>query len=95
MGVLFYWVNIIGNHAVFGLKTLMLCNVVLCCIFGGIFYIKYLKGNRLSQILAVGISKSDRVSTVVFIIGDIISLCGVFIFMWAVNNGFILEEVRL
>ncbi len=95
MGVLFYWVNIIGNHAVFGLKTLMLCNVILCCILGGMFYIKCLKGNRLNQILAVGISTSDRVSTVVFIIGSIISLCGVFIFMWAVNNGFILEEVRL
>lgn len=90
VGVSFYWVNIIGNRMAIGLKTLMSCNIVICCSFGIIVYLKYLKNNRLSQTLSIGISKSDKINAIVFIIGSIISLCGVFMFMWAVNNGFII-----
>ena len=61
---------------------------------GGMFYLKYVKDNRLNQTLSIGISKSNKISTVVFIIGSIVSLCGVFMFMWAVNNEFILEGGR-
>ncbi len=67
----------------------MLYNILICCLIGGMFYLKHLKDNRLNQILSIEISKSDKISAVVFIIGSIVSLCGVF--MWAVNNGFILE----
>lgn len=73
-----------------GLKALMFYNIVVCCLFGGMFYLKHLKDNRLNQILSIGISKFDKTSAIIFIIGSIISLCGVFIFMWAVNNGFII-----
>lgn len=90
VGVSFYWVNIIGNRMAIGLKALMFYNIVVCCLFGGMFYLKHLKDNRLNQILSIGISKFDKTSAIIFIIGSIISLCGVFIFMWAVNNGFIL-----
>lgn len=90
VGVSFYWVNIIGNRMAIGLKTLMFCNIVICCLFGRIFYLKYLKNNRLNQTLSIRISKSDKIGAVIFIIGSIISLCGVFMFMWAVNNGLIL-----
>lgn len=76
------------------LKTLIFCNIVICCLFGRIVYLKYLKNNRLSQTLSIGISKYDKIGAVIFIIGSIISLCGVFMFMWAVNNGFILEGGR-
>ncbi len=91
IGVSFYLENIIGKHLVLDLKKLTLCNILICCLIGGIFYLKYLKDNRLNQTLSIEISKSDKVSAVVFIIGSIVSLCGVFMFMWAVNNGFILE----
>lgn len=91
IGVSFYWENIIGKHLVLDLKKLMLSNIFICCLMGGLFYLKYLKGNRLNQTLSIEISKSDKIGTVVFIIVSIVSLCGVFMFMWAVNNGFILE----
>lgn len=94
VGVSFYWVNIIGNRMAIGLKTLMFCNIIICCLFGRIVYLKYLKNNRLNQTLSIRISKSDKIGTVIFIIGSIISLCGVFMFMWAVNNGFILEGCK-
>ena len=91
IGVSFYWENIIGKHLVLDLKILMLCNIPICCLIGGMFYLKYLKDNRLNQTLSIEISKSDKINAVVFIIGSIVSLCVVFMFMWAVNNGFILE----
>ena len=72
----------------------MLYNILICCLIGGMFYLKHLKDNRLNQILSIEISKSDKISAVVFIIGSIVSLCGVFMFMWAVNNGYILEVVK-
>ena len=91
IGVSFYWGNIIGKHLVLDLKILMLCNIPICCLIGGMFYLKYVKDNRLNQTLSIEISKSDKINAVVFIIGSIVSLCLVFMFMWAVNNGFILE----
>ena len=91
VGVSFYWVNIIGNHMAIELKTMMFCNIVICCLFGRMFYLKYLKDNRLNQTLSIRISKSDTISAVLFFIGSIIGLFGVFIIMCAVNNGFILE----
>ena len=91
IGVSFCWGNIIGNHLILDLRKLMLCNILICCLIGGMFYLKHLKDNRLNQTLSIGISKSDIISAVVFIIGSIVSLCGVFMFMWAVNNGFILK----
>ena len=94
IGVSFYLENIIGKHLVFDLKKLMLCNIFICCLMGGMFYLKYVKDNRLNQTLSIGISKSNKISTVVFIIGSIVSLCLVFMFMWAVNNEFILEGGR-
>lgn len=90
IGVSFIWEKVIGNQPVIGLKSLMLCNLVICCLLGGLFYLKYLQGNRLNHTLSIEISKSDNVKTILFIIGSIICLCGIFIFMWAVNNGFIL-----
>lgn len=90
VGVSFYWVNITGNRMAIGLKTLMFCNIIMCCLFGRIVYLKYLKNNRLNQTLSIRIPKSDKIGAVIFIIGSIISLCGVFIFIWAVNNGFII-----
>ena len=91
VGVSFYWVNIIGNHMAIELKTMMFCNIVICCLFGRMFYLKYLKDNRLNQTQSIRISKSDTISAVLFFIGSIIGLFGVFIIMCAVNNGFILE----
>lgn len=91
IGISFYWGNIIGKHLILDLKKLMLYNILICCLIGGMFYLKHLKDNRLNQILSIEISKSDKISAVVFIIGSIVSLCGVFMFMWAVNNGVILE----
>lgn len=91
IGVSFIWEKVIGNQPVIGLKYLMLCNLVICCLLGGLFYLKYLQGNRLNHTLSIEVSKSDNVKTILFIIGSIICLCGVFIFMWAVNNGFIME----
>ncbi len=91
IGISFYWGNIIGKHLILDLKKLMLYNILICCLIGGIFYLKYLKDTRLNQTLSIEISKSDKISAVVFIIGSIVSLCGVFMFMWAVNNGVILE----
>lgn len=90
VGISFYWVNIIGNRMTIELKALMFCNIIICCLSGRIVYLKYLKDNRLNQTLSIRISKSDKIGAVIFIIGSIISIGGVFMFMWAVNNGFIL-----
>lgn len=91
IGVSFIWEKVIGNQPVIGLKALMLCNIIVCCLVGTMSYLKYLQGNRLNHTLSIEVSKSDNVKTILFIIGSIICLCGVFIFMWAVNNGFIME----
>lgn len=91
IGVSFYWKNAIGNQAAIGLKSLMLCNIAICCLVGVMFYLKYIRNNRLNQTLSVVISKFDNAKAVLFIIGSIISLFGVFFFMWAVNNGFIIK----
>lgn len=91
IGVSFYWENVIGNQAAIGLKALSFCNIIICCLVGTMFYLKYLKGNRLNQTLSIEVVKSDNVKAILFIIGSIISLFGIFIFMWAVNNGFIME----
>lgn len=91
IGVSFYLENVIGHQAVFGLKTLSFCNIFLCFLVGTMFYLKYLQGNRINQILSLKISKSDNVKAILFIIGSIICLFCIFIFMWAVNNGFLME----
>ena len=91
IGVSFYWENVIDSQTVIGLKALILCNIIVCCLVGTMFYLKYLQGNRLNHTLSIEVSKSENVKTILFIIGSIICLCGVFIFMWAVNNGFIIE----
>lgn len=91
IGVSFYWKNVIGNQAAIGLKAQIFCNIIICCLMGAIFYLKYIRSNRLNQTLSVIISKFDNAKAVLFITGSIISLFGVFIFMWAVNNGFIME----
>ena len=91
IGVSFIWEKVIGNQPMIGLKSLMLCNLVICCLLGGLFYLKYLQGNRINHTLSIEVSKSENVKTILFIIGSIICLCGVFIFMWAVNNGFIMK----
>ena len=92
IGVSFYWENVIGNQTVIGLKSMMLCNLVICCLVGTILYLKNLQGNRLNQTLSIEISKSDNVTASLFIIGSIICLFCIFIYMWAVNNGFCTYE---
>lgn len=89
--VLFSFENIIGLSVLFGLKGLTLFNIMLCCLSGTIFYLKYLRDNRLNDTLSIEISKTDKLYATVFLISSIFSICCVFIFMWAVNNGFILE----
>ena len=89
--VLFSFGNIIGSSVLFGLKSLTLFNIMLCCLTGTIFYLKYLRGDRLNDTLSIEISRTDKFYAAVFLIGSIFSICCVFIFMWAVNNGFILE----
>lgn len=84
--------DVIGNQAVIGLKALSFCNIIICCLVGTMFYLKYLKGNRQNQTLSIESSKSNNVKAILFIIGSIISLCCMFIFIWAVNNGIILER---
>lgn len=91
IGVSFYWENVIGNQTVIGLKYLMLCNIVICCLMGTVFYLKNLRDNRLSKTLTIESSKVDNVKAILFVIGSIISLCSVLIFMWAVNSGFIMK----
>ena len=88
---LFSFENIIGLSVLFGLKGLTLFNIMLCCLSGTIFYLKYLRGDRLNDTLSIEISRTDKFYAAVFLIGSIFSICCVFIFMWAVNNGFILE----
>ena len=89
--VLFYFGNILGLSVLFGLKSLTLFNIMLCCLTGTVFYLKYLRGDRLNDTLSIEISRTDKFYAAVFLIGSIFSICCVFIFMWAVNNGFILE----
>ena len=91
-GISFFWVDVMNNQAVLDLKTLTFCNIVICCLLGGWFYLKHLRGYRLKETLSIGISLTDKVIAVVFVIGSILCLCAVFVFMWAVNNGFILER---
>ena len=89
--VLFSFGNIIGSSVLFGLKSLTLFNIMLCCLTGTIFYLKYLRRDRLNDTLSIEISRTDKFYAAVFLIGSILCICCVFIFMWAVNNGFILE----
>lgn len=89
--LLFYFGNILGLSVLFGLKSLTLFNIMLCCLSGAVFYLTYLRGYRLSDTLSIEISKTDKFYATVFLIGGIVCICCVFIFMWAVNNGFILE----
>lgn len=91
IGLSFYWEDMIGYQAMIEHKTQMLCNIVVCCLLGGLFYLKYLQGNRLNQTLTINISKSDNVKAILFIIVSIICLFCIFIFMWAANNGFLIE----
>lgn len=90
-GISFFWVNIMDNKAALDLKTLTFCNIVICGLLGGWFYLKHLRGYSLKETLSIEISLTDKVIATVFIIGSILCLCAVFAFMWAVNNGFILE----
>ncbi len=90
-GISFFWVNVMDNHAVLDLKILTFCNIVICCLLGVWFYLKHLRGYRLKETLSIEISLTDKVIATVFVIGSILCLCAVFAFMWAVNNGFILE----
>ncbi|MDE6192602.1 MAG: hypothetical protein K2M83_01285 [Muribaculaceae bacterium] len=91
-GISFFWVNIMDNKAALDLKTLTFCNIVICCLLGGWFYLKHLRGYRLKETLSIEIQLTDKVIATVFVIGSILCLCAVFAFMWAVNNGFILER---
>ena len=91
-GISFFWVDVMDNQAALDLKTLTFCNIVICCLLGVWFYLKHLRGYRLKETLSIGISLTDKVIAVVFVIGSILCLCAVFVFMWAVNNGFILER---
>lgn len=84
--VLFYFGNILGLSVLFGLKGLTLFNIMLCCLSGAVFYLKYLRGDRLNDTLSIEISRTDKFCAAVFLIGGIFSICCVFIFMWAVNN---------
>ena len=88
---LFYFGNVIGISVLFGLKSLTLFNIIFCCLLGTVFYLKYLRDVRLNDTLSIKITKPDKLNATVFLIGSIVSICCVFIFMWAVNNGFILE----
>ena len=90
-GISFFWVDVMDNQAALDLKTLTFCNIVICCLLGVWFYLKHLRGYRLKETLSIEISLTDKVIATVFVIGSILCLCAVFAFMWAVNNGFILE----
>ena len=90
-GISFFWVDVMDNQAALDLKTLTFCNIVVCCLLGVWFYLKHLRGYRLKETLSIEISLTDKVIATVFVIGSILCLCAVFAFMWAVNNGFILE----
>lgn len=90
-GISFFWVDVMDNQAALDLKTLTFCNIVICCLLGVWFYLKHLRGYRLKETLSLEISLTDKVIATVFVIGSILCLCAVFAFMWAVNNGFILE----
>ena len=88
--VLFYFDNIVGISVSFGLKSPLL-NIIFCCFSGAVFYLNYLRGDRLNDTLSIEITKTDKLNATVFLIGSIVSICCVFIFMWAVNNGFLLK----
>lgn len=91
IGVSFYWVIIMGNQAALELKTLPYCNIVICSLLGGWFYLTHLRGDRLQEMLSIKISLTDKVTAIAFVIGSIFCLYAVSALMWAVNNGFILE----
>ena len=91
-GISFFWVDVMDNQAALDLKTLTFYNIVICCLLGVWFYLKHLRGYRLKETLSIEISLTDKVIASVFVIGCILCLCAVFTFMWAVNNGFILEK---
>ena len=91
-GISFFWVDVMDNQAALDLKTLTFCNIVICCLLGVWFYLKHLRGYRLKETLSIKISLTDKVIASVFVIGSILCLCAAFAFMWAVNNGFILER---
>ena len=93
-GISFFWVDVMNNQAVLDLKTLTFCNIVICCLLGGWFYLKHLRGYSLKETLSIEISRSDKLYAIIFHIGSIVSICGVFIFIWAVNNGLILKGGR-
>ena len=84
-GISFFWVDVMNNQAVFDLKTLTFCNIVICCLLDVWFYLKHLRGYRLKETLSIEISLTDKVIATVFVIGSILCLCAVFAFMWAVN----------
>ena len=89
--VLFYLDNIVGISVSFGLKNLTQLNIIFCCFWGAVFYLNYLRCYRLNDTLSIEITKTDKLNATVFLIGSIVSICCVFIFMWAVNNGFLLK----
>jgi len=93
MSISFYLGNIIGNQAILGYKTQTICNIIICCLLGGLFYLKYIRAFRLKELLSIQISTSDdKAIATAFLIGSVLCLCVVLILMWAVNNGFILER---
>ena len=69
--VLFSFENIIGLSVLFGLKGLTLFNIMLCCLSGTIFYLKYIRGGRLNDTLSIEISRTDKFYAAVFLIGGI------------------------
>ena len=77
----FFGVNIMGNQAVLDLKTLTCCNIVICFLLEGCIYFKYLRGNRLKETLSIEISRSDKLYAIIFLIGSIVSICGVFFYV--------------
>ena len=80
-GISFFWVNIMDNKAALDLKTLTFCNIVICCLLGGWFYLKHLRGYSLKETLSIEISRSDKLYAIIFLIGSIVRICGVFIFI--------------
>lgn len=40
IGVSFYWGNIIDNRSVIDFKKPMFLNIAICCLMGGMFYLK-------------------------------------------------------
>ena len=70
-GISFFGVDVMSNQAGLDLKTLICCNLVICCLLGGWFYLKHLRGYRLKETLSIEISLTDKVVATVFVIGSI------------------------